>query len=276
MQAMVTDVNRVMYSRIKHTYTHSHACWHCSQTDIYWHTNTYHQNTYTDNVYPHLWKTYRNKQTFNGTLADIHTYTLTQRMFTWHTNPFTFDFVSLVEADLAVPLGWVRAGGHKHTARHGTVEPPPLPACCALTTDRASSVQRHTYQTTGLTFIYAHLLPARFIQVSIFTRREYWWWFRHRVRWMTSYNLLSHPCLPRVCRLRSSRSPVRPRDGERVRAPRGLLELRKVPPCFRPWQIDINMMSNNYSLNIQTNRIKPYCTQCQTKRSRFGWSAWPS
>lgn len=69
-----------------------------------------------------------------------------------HTHTFTFDFVSLVEADLAVPLGRVRASGHKHTARHGTVETPPLPACCALTTDGAGPVQRHTYQTTGLTF----------------------------------------------------------------------------------------------------------------------------
>lgn len=131
---MVTDLNMTR--------------WHFSQTDIYWHTNTYHQNTYTDNVYPHLWKTYRNKRTFNGTLVIISLLLSTKS----HTHTFTFDFVSLVEADLAVPLGWVRASGHKHTARHGTVETPPLPACCALTTDGACPVQRHTYQTTGLTF----------------------------------------------------------------------------------------------------------------------------
>lgn len=43
----------------------------------------------------------------------------------------------------------------------------------------------------------------------------------------------THPCL-RLCRLRSSLSPILPRDGERVLAPLGLLELRRVPVCLYP------------------------------------------
>lgn len=45
----------------------------------------------------------------------------------------------------------------------------------------------------------------------------------------------THPCL-RLCLLRSSLSPILPRDGERVRAPLGLLELRRVPVCLKPFR----------------------------------------
>lgn len=49
------------------------------------------------------------------------------------------------------------------------------------------------------------------------------------------FSLPTHPCRPRVCRPFSSLSPPLPRDGERVRAPRGLLELRDELGFLYPW-----------------------------------------
>ena len=43
-------------------------------------------------------------------------------VFLW----LTFDPVSFAEAEVALVLGRVRTGGHKHTARDGAVEPPAL------------------------------------------------------------------------------------------------------------------------------------------------------
>lgn len=166
----VTDQN--MDSRIKHT--HTHTCMHIgiahkqTYTDIPTHITRIHtQTTFIHTCEKHT-------ETNAHLMALLPTDSISLLLSTKsHTHTFTFDFVSLVEADLTVPLGRVRAGGHKHTARHGTVETPPLPACCALTTDGARPVQRHAYQTTGLTFIYAHLLLALLIQASVFVGREY-------------------------------------------------------------------------------------------------------
>lgn len=78
-------------------------------------------------------------------------------------------------------------------------------------------------------------------------------------KWMTS----THPCL-RLCLLRSSLSPILPRDGERVRAPLGLLELRRVPVCLNPCkdggERSINSCESEIKLTSKSinnlNRIK--------------------
>lgn len=165
---MVTDVNRVMDSRIKQTHTNTSMHVDIARKQTYTDIPTHITRIHTQTTFIHTCEkhTETNKHLM-ALLLNTHSHT-THIDTETHTHPFTFDFVSLVEADLAVSLGRVRAGGHKHTARHGTVETPPLPACCALTTDRASPVQRHTYQTTGLTFIYAHLLLVLLIQVPVF------------------------------------------------------------------------------------------------------------
>lgn len=120
----------------------------------------------------------------------------------------TFDPVPLIEAYFAFSLGRVGSGGHKDSAWDSAVEASPLAGRLSGCGGRGR--------------------PGRAsadVQIKTPGSPDQ----RHPITTST------HPCR-RLCLLRSSLSPILPRDGDRVRTPLGLLELRRVPVCLNPFR----------------------------------------
>lgn len=162
VQANITDLDLYPFN-CKHIHLHTKTACKQTYTDIPTHITRIHtQTTFIHTCEEHT----KNKHTFNATLLVwtrarySHTKTLdaVPSHAHTHTHTFTFDFVSLVKADLTVPLGRMRAGGHKHAPRYGAIETSPLPGRCALTADGARPVQRHENYKTSIN---AHLLQVR-------------------------------------------------------------------------------------------------------------------